>query len=102
MQIVEPSSFIFLELLRVLSALGMADLCNHWSGSWMVLILNLSCLNTTQLPLPDHNPAGLDGVRFTCRATAHSGHRFEETVTIRTSGNYYILGMNFDPFYCLE
>ena len=54
----------------------------------------LSEHNTTSLTLtPDQSTEELDGVRFTCRATAHSGHQFEETVTIRTSGilYYYIL-----------
>ena len=47
----------------------------------------LSVTNTSFLALsPDPSTSGLNGTKFTCKATTHNGHHFEETVTLLTKG----------------
>ena len=49
----------------------------------------VSVTNTSFLALsPDPSTNGLNGTKFTCRATTHLGDQFEETVTIHTKGIY--------------
>ena len=47
----------------------------------------LSETNSTSITLiPDRSTNGLDGTKFTCRATTYTGDQFEETVSVRTKG----------------
>ena len=47
---------------------------------------NASAISLT----PDLNTDGLNGTRFTCRATTLRGYQFEETLTFQTIGRYNV------------